>query len=649
MPAVFAAVAVFSACGDPSHKGRDLPDGGVTYTEMREPCRDRVAMRKVFWGDLHSHSMLSWDAYGYGSRVTPLEAYRFARGEKVLLPPLDAGGKGTREISLSRPLDFAALTDHHEYIGEMTLCTTPGSAVYDLQMCRDLRAGGQGVVTRLGLKLAEQSPARFKELCGEDGAVCVSAAAGAWKQITGAAETVYDRTAECAFTSFIGYEYTASTDAVNFHRNVIFRNDAVPVLPPSYFEQGTAEGLWGALDEICPGGGNGLCDMMVIPHNSNWSNGNMYRPETLTRKSLEAKKAHARLRARNELVAEIFQHKGDQECMNGFDGIETDQMCGFEKIHSPDFDDCGNDTGIGGVNGLGCVSRYDFLRSVWSSGLMQKRTLGFNPSMYGVIASTDTHNGTPGYVSEPNFMGHVGTADDTPAKRLGHATITHNTRVYNPAGLAAVWAEERSRDAIFGAVKRRETYATSGPRMAVRVFGGTGYGAGICALDDKGFAEKGYSFGVPMGGVLKTADLSGAAPSFAVRAEWDKGVPGDEGVGLQQIQIVKLWLDSNGAPKFKVFTVAGDPGAGMPVDTATCVSGGSSGVERLCAVWQDPGFDSLKDAVYYARVLEVARCRWAAYDCNAMGDSRPAECTDGTVPVSVQERAWTSPIWYEAL
>ena len=355
----------------------------------------------------------------------------------------------------------------------------------------------------------------------------------------------------------------------------------------------------------------------------------------------------ATLRATMEPLLEIFQHKGDVECSNGLSGIDRvdDPLCDFEKIRLPPLDDCGDGTGMGGVQDLGCVSRRDFLRGILLEGLAEEARLGVNPYRLGVVGSTDSHNGTPGITEERGFVGHVGTADDTPEKRLGEGTVTHNSRVNNPGGLAAVWAVERSRDAIFEAMRRRETYSTSGTRIAVRFFGGWSLPDDLCDREERAdLLPLGYRAGVPMGGLLP--ERAGDAPVFVLQARQDPGTVQDPGTPLQSAQIVKLWLDGAGQSHERVFQVAGDPASGAAVDPATCLTSGP-GAERLCAVWRDPAFDPAQGAVYYARVVENPSCRWSTWECNALSAAtRPAVCDDPALRQVIQERAWTSPIWY---
>jgi hypothetical protein len=612
------------------------------YVEQREPCAERSAARSVFFGDLHVHTGFSFDAYGYAVTVTPEDAYRFAKGEPVLLPPLDAGGQPSREVRLERPLDFAMVSDHAEFLGEVSVCATPGGAGYDSDVCRSYRVGGDDAVAGFAIATSLSAPPRL-DVCGPGDTSCITPAARArWEDLQRAAESHYDRTAACGFVTFVGYEYTNTIDVANRHRHVMFRNDRVPSLPISHFEAPEVPELWRKLAAECLDAGDG-CDAMSLAHNSTLSNGHEFGDPLGA--TLEQEREVAALRARVETMAEIFQHKGASECRNGLAGVNgaDDPYCAFEEVMPGDAPDCGDGLGTGGMRLWGCVSRHDYLRTVLKDGLQAEARLGVNPFKLGLIGSTDTHNGTPGKVEEHDFGGHVGTVDDTPAKRLGAGTATHDTVINNPGGLAAVWAEERSRDAIFAALRRREVYATSGPRLEVRFFGGWGFDAAACAAPD---AAAAYAGGVPMGGDLPAAPAADAQPTFLVWANADPGTPLRPGTPLERIQIVKGWLDAGGATWEEVHDVVVGGDGTASVDPATCAPVGP-GAASLCGAWTDAGFDPAQRAFYYVRVLENPSCRWSAWECLRWGPAdQPATCSDPAIPWTVQERAWTSPIWY---
>jgi hypothetical protein len=612
------------------------PAGQSCPIDVREPCASSNPLRNAYFGDLHIHTRHSFDANAFDVPTTPQDAYAFARGTPLALPPLALDGTPTQIVQIDRPLDFAAVTDHSEFLGEVEMCTTPGSAAYDSAFCTQYRTDiPSNATTIFGVQLTPANPTRNTQVCGPDGTGCIPDAMAVWRRIQLAADAAYDRTSACSFTSFVAYEYTAATGVSTLHRNVIFRNERVP-FPTTYFEQPTPQGLWAELKNTCLDAGTG-CDALVIPHNPNESNGKMFQ--------LPAESAaEAAVRASMEPLLEIYQHKGDSECRNGLSGIvgAPDELCDFEKEQYATFTDCGDGTGSLGAARLGCVSRRDFARGALLEGLKEAERIGVNPFQLGFIGSTDTHNGTPGFVGEETFVGHRGTDDDTPAKRLGRGSLTVGGISFSPGGLAGVWAEENSRDSIFRALRRRETFATSGPRIAPRFFGGWNLDPGLCS--DVDMIQNAYAEGVSMGGTLPVAPPA-TAPSFLVAALRDPGTASKPGTQLQRIQIVKGWRE-NDESHYQVYDVAGDAMNGASVDTDTCVPSGP-GFDSLCAVWTDPDFDPTERAFYYARVVENPTCRWSAYECNRLApEDRPASCSDPAWPKTIQERAWTSPIWF---
>ncbi len=642
-----ACAAIAAACGNDSDQA--FSDSGqernIVYTEEREPCSNWSPWRNLYFGDLHSHSALSFDAWLWDTNPGPEDAYAFARGSPVRLPPLDPEGIGTRTLEIDRPLDFAAVTDHAEFLAEVAACVSPESPVYDTFSCRLFRLKTDLSYIYFGLALTSPSPTRLADICGPGGVDCAEVAARAWERLRQAAEGAYDRTASCTFTTFVAYEYTGSTSGCTLHRNIFFRNDRVPPLPVSYLEEATPEGLWAELERSCQGAQAG-CEAISVPHNSNMSNGNMFSPARAASLPFEEQQRRAALRGRMEPLVEIFQQKGDSECMNGLSDPagEPDPACDFEKLHEPPITDCGDGTGSLGGSGRGCVSKYDFVRNVLLAGLKEESRLGVNPYRFGFIAATDTHNASPGAVAEDRYMGHLANLEDTAEERLGPFSLTPTGIRLNPGGLTAVWAEENSRDAVFQALLRRETYATSGPRISLRFFGGWQFPGSMCA--DPDFAKVGYRRGVPMGGELPPAPDPAAAPRFAVLAERDPGTGERPGNLLQRIQIVKGWIDADGRARQKVFEVAGDRENGAEADPQTCEARGQ-GFETLCVVWTDPEFQPEEPAFYYVRVLENPSCRWSTYECNRLNpEERPPACGDPGIAKTVQERAWASPIWY---
>ncbi|MFP6600878.1 MAG: DUF3604 domain-containing protein [Deltaproteobacteria bacterium] len=614
-------------------------------TETREDCSDFATLRTPLFGDTHVHTTLSFDAVVGGVDLGPRDAYDFAKGAEVALPPYEEGG---RTAQLRRPLDFTALSDHAEFFGEVSLCLSPGTDAYDDQICQDYRANipshspdGFSLATLAGPYLAVNAPYRF-DFCGDDGSVCLERASLIWQDIQDAAEEHYDRTSACTFTTFAAYEYTAAPQAQNLHRNVIFRNENVTALPIDYVTQPKPQLMWEMLDEQCIAAGTG-CDVLAIPHNSNLSGGLMFLPENADGSALE--KEDASFRSRMEPLVEITQHKGDSECRPGV--LSNDELCGYEKMR-------GDHLGIGAFTSPDYVPST-FVRNALKEGLEIEQSVGANPFKLGFIGSTDTHGGTPGLVNEVDFAtaGHLGTRDGIADFKLEKQSVANlGGFEANPGGLAVVWAEENARDAIFSSMRRREVYGTSGTRPILRFFGGD-YADDLC--DSADLVHQGYARGVPMGGELGPLNKK-KSPSFAVMAMKDPGAPGAPSTPLQRIQIIKGWVDYFGDSHEKVFDVAGDPDNGASVDEATCQTSGS-GSDSLCAVWTDPDFNPAERAFYYARVLENPVCRWSTHLCNSLAvdcsdidalSSPLKQCCEPEVDMgtTIQERAWSSPIWY---
>jgi len=450
------------------------------------------------------------------------------------------------------------------------------------------------------------------------------------------------------------------------HRNVIFRNDKVIEKPITTYETGRYNfpELWRGLRRQCTEADEG-CDVLAIPHNPNLSGGLMFRdPES-------AQELKDRLFF--EPVVELMQHKGASECR--WDryrqaGLATeDELCSFEQVPGDNLGMLGTVNGVVHTDRANLMELPDFgrrnmVRNVLKDGLTLGQATGTNPFVMGVIGSTDTHSATPGATEEDNFTGHLGRRDS------GFRNVQDHF-YSNPGGHAVVWAEENSRDAIFSAIRRKETYATSGTRPVLRFFGGSELDDNACS-DPQGIT-KAYASGVPMGGDLARTET---ALKFFISAQKDPGIPGNPGTDLQRIQIIKGWVDDDGQSHEQVIDVAGDENNGADVDPINCQRRGR-GDSQLCAVWQDPDFDPDAPAFYYARVIENPTCRWSTRQCqNAGVNPFAADCADqaekanqdatdrlgasGDVygkcclvpdrqpfysPV-IQERAWSSPIWY---
>lgn len=608
-------------------------------SEQREPCRHFNRLKMPLFGDTHVHTKYSLDASTQDTRTTPLQAYEFARGKRIGLQPWTEAGEATRSLKLNRPLDFAVVTDHAELFGEVSICSSPGMAGYDAWQCQVYRRWPRAAFFLFNTK--SSSGSGRLGMCGDEGELCRAAGAGPWREMRNAAEQSYDRSETCDFTSLIGYEWTgASENLANLHRNVIFRNDKVPALPYSFVDEPTARGLWRSLEQTCLDAGTG-CDALIIPHNSNLSDGYMFSLTDADGVTLTD--ADLATRSRLERLVEVMQHKGSSECFYGPGQLE-DELCAFEQLPYDKFSGK-----FMSLTRSAPQSDDGFLRDVLNEGLLLERQRGSNPYRLGFIASTDTHLGAPGAVSEIQFPGHGGAGQ--PASADARPGFPDDLE-FNPGGLAVVWAEENSRDAIFEAMKNKETYGTSGPRMSVRFFGGWDIDRNLCEASN--FVEQSYRDGVAMGGQLPDQPSPTSDPRFVLSALMDPGTIATPGTPLQRMQIIKGWIDSAGEKRQRVYEVAGNAANGASVDLLNCKRHGD-GYKRLCRVWSDPEFKADQQAYYYARVVENPSCRWSQQVCvaNKVNCSNPGTiaeglercCSEEHKPL-VQERAWTSPIWY---
>jgi hypothetical protein len=606
-------------------------EGAFPAQKHYSPYAGRNFPTQVFWGDTHLHTGMSMDAGAFGARLEPEDAYRFARGEEL------TSSTGLK-VKLDRPLDFLVVADHSDnmgffprlYSGDPEMLADPtGKRWYDMA-----QAGGQeGVKAATEIIIAFSQGTFPKNLESLPGSYAYRSA---WEETVEAAEK-YDDPGR--FTAFIGYEWTSNTAGNNLHRVVIYRDDAQkagqmePYTTQKPLGSDNPRDLWKWLDAYeDKTGGRAL----AIAHNGNLSNGIMFPiADSFTGKPVDLE--YAQTRAKWEPLYEATQIKGDGEAHPFLS--PNDEFADYETW------DQGNlDLSVMKENDM---LQYEYARSGLEIGLELEKKIGVNPYKFGMIGSTDSHTGLA-TAGEDNFFGKHSGAEPGP-KRWEHPMAQVGDKKYEgwsmvSSGYAAVWAKENTRAAIFDAMQRKETYATTGPRMLVRFWGGWDF----TAKDAQGRlpAQVGYSKGVPMGGDLPPLS-GGKAPTFLVAALKDP-FSGN----LDRIQIVKGWLDGDGTRKEKVYDVvwSGDrapdgkgklPPVGNTVDVANATWLNTIGAPELIMVWKDPDFDPARRALYYARVIEIPTPRWTAYESMRFGVKMPSE-----VPMITQERAYTSPIWY---
>jgi hypothetical protein len=605
-----------------------------TYPERRHfsPYAGRNFPTRVFWGETHLHTGMSMDAGAFGARLNPADAYRFARGEEVTTST-------GLQAKLSRPLDFLVVADHSDNMGffprlsggEPSMLADPtGRRWYDM-----IQAGGQdGVAAAVEIIQAVTGntfPEALAALPGTD------AYRSAWELTIKAAEDYND---PGVFTAFIGYEWTSTDRGYNLHRVVVYRDDETRAAVMEPYTTLSPNGspdpvdLWSWMQryEEMTGG-----RLLAIAHNGNMSNGFMFpMVETFAGRSVD--RAYAEARARWEPLYEATQIKGDGETHPFLS--PNDEFADYETWDQGNLD-------LSALKEDEMLER-EYARSGLQLGLQLERELGVNPYKFGLVGATDAHTGLA-TAEEDNFFGKHSGGEPNP-ERVNHPMAKVGDLEYPGWSVAAsgyqgVWATDNTREALFDAMMRKETYGTTGPRMLVRFFGGWDFVE--ADAQTRLPANVGYMKGVPMGGDL-TAAPAGKAPSFLVAALRDP-MSGN----LDRIQVVKGWLDDRGQRHENVYDVvwSGDrrPGAdgklppvGNTVDLATATWTNTIGSPELIAVWTDPDFDPDLPAVYYARVLEIPTPRWTAYEAVRFGIEMPSP----DVPMTTQERAYTSPIWY---
>lgn len=596
---------------------------GSEEIDSYSPWAGKHYPREVYWGDTHLHTSYSVDANLFGNiGMTPMDAYRFARGETVTA----SNGMKAR---LNEPLDFLVVADHAEYLGVIRLIRQGEPAIMDSDIAKRWRASlsGEGDSAGIMREIAELWAT------GESVMTIPKGVTRPWVEISRMADRAY---APGIFTTFIGFEWSSMPNGNNLHRVVVFRDGAdktTQVEPFSVFDSSDPADLWhymAAYEEKTGG------DVLAIPHNSNLSGGLMFAKTELNGRPISAD--YARRRSQWEPIMEVTQIKGDSEA---------------HPYLSPEdeFADFGtwDQYNLGGSEPQQpWMLQYEYARSALQVGLQLAQRTGINPYRLGMIGGTDSHTALSA-VEEDNFWGK-NPRDEPSAARVASLwglpeLELPNTR-QQAAGYAAVWATANTREAIFDAMERREVYASTGPRIRVRFFGGWQFTE--ADLSGPQAALTGYEKGVPMGSRLPSRPSRAESPVFMVWALKDA-----DGANLDRIQIIKGWVDADGETHEKVYDVAwsgnrkpgldGDlPPVGNTVNLETATYRNTIGNAQLAAVWTDPDFDPDQRAFYYTRVLEIPTPRWVVYDKVRLDARLP----EGTKLIQ-QERAYTSPIWYK--
>jgi hypothetical protein len=619
-----AGLLFLAACAQPAPPSEAVAQPDTPGTAIANPMPSPNPLRNAYFGDLHVHTRNSYDAYIFNVRTTPDDAHAYARGGAIKHP------MGFELRLKSGPLDFLAVTDHAEYLGVLQAIDTPGTEYSKVPFADQLFSSDRAGVLAAFMPFAESltTGKRLPELAD------LAAVTTAWQETIDSAERYNE---PGSFTTFVGYEFTSLPEVRNLHRNVIFAGGEVPAVPYSALESQNPEDLWRWMDERRAEG----IEALAIPHNSNASDGTMFERVMWNGEPID--RDYAELRVRNEPLVEILQTKGQSETMPLLS--PNDEFADFEVMTSY-------------VGARKPVTQFagGYVRDALKRGLEIENEIGVNPYKVGIVAASDTHN-AGGSFEEDNYYSKVGVLDGLPEQRGSIPPPEYQSwaefeadgkslpvsSTWGTGGLTGLWAEENTRASLFAALRRKEAFGTSGTRIRVRLFGGHGL-EGIDLATDDG-VRAAYARGVPMGGDLQNE--LGRIPEFVVLALRDI-----HSAPLQRIQIVKGWTDGSGRAFEKVIDVACsdngkvDPGSqrchdnGATVDLTTCAFSQDKGDAMLQGHWTDPDFEPGQNAFYYVRVLENPTCRWSTWDAIRAGmEPNPR------LQATVQERAFTSPIW----
>lgn len=624
-----AEAALVAAVAAQNEDAFHQPAPQVLESQVVRPPKD--PLKNVYFGDLHVHTNLSVDSYLFGNRLDVDMAYRIAKGESAEI------ATGER-VALTRPLDFAALTDHAEGFGARLACADTKLGEISAQLCDDYDTPSMKTFLKLRASAGARPAVLDLALYSNDADLAEQYQNATWQQVKEAAERHYE---PGKFTTFAGYEYSPTlADRGKHHRNIIFRSMDTPNHALSAYSAASEIDLWKRLEATCTED----CEFLTIPHNPNKTWGLAFASQTIDGIPYTAQ--DWKLRERSEPIVEMFQIKGNSECSSAFGA--GDEECGFEQFLPP----CPGVKGAESVIGhtTGCIHPTSMIRDGLKKGLTLKTEVGINPLKFGLIGSTDVHNSNPGDTEEWDFRGAAAYTASPAQQRLDSG----RGRGSNPGGLAAIWAPENTREALFDAMRRKEVYATSGTRIKLRAFAGFALPGDIA---DTGDLAAAYAGGVPMGGSLPADDApEGGALSLFVWAVQDP-----DNAPLAKLQVIKGWVEAgaNGGEAHEVVYDIACGGSEVDPQTGRCASNGakvnmtdcgwskSAGAAQLKTRWTDPDYNPNEDAFYYVRVVQNPTCRWSSYDSLRLGQE-PPNPIDAEVPATSTEMAWASPIWVQA-
>ncbi|NND69683.1 MAG: DUF3604 domain-containing protein [Halioglobus sp.] len=651
IPLAFALL--FTGCGtedENNFRAADAAPGSALESHKAEPtpATSPNPLRNAYFGDLHVHTGYSFDAFTFGTTALPDDAYRYARGEAIEHP-------WGYQVQLREPLDFYAVTDHALFLGLAREAANPDTEIAQQPFARklhDLNAEKNRDLRSLGFRSTTfgNFVGKFRAALAEGRLSPESVAAvsrSAWRDIARSADAYYQ---PGTLTTFAGFEYTSGGGGGSLHRNVIFSGtDALPALPFSRDDSQNPEGLWDWMDALRANG----VESLAIPHNSNTSNGQMFALVDWASNPLDNEYSQQRLR--NEPLAEITQVKGTSDTHPELS--PQDEWANFEIAP------------FRASSRVASAVPGSYLRDAYLRGMQVAASGTVNPYQFGLIGSSDTHVGAT-TDREDGFFSKSGLMDGRPflrgsvplslLERTAASVIvpsmvvdvagrryfdSANFETWGASGLAGVWAEDNSRESIYSALRRKETFATTGPRMRLRVFAGHDYTQQM--LRSEQLVQQAYAGGVPMGGELVARGSN--TPALLLWALRDA-----RSASLQRIQVIKGFVD-DGRSVERIYDAAcaGDaevdpathrcPDNGATVNLEDCTVNDAAGADELLTLWRDPEFDPAVDAFYYVRVLENPTCRWSTWDAIRAGAEPRAD-----LPATIQERAWSSPIWYRA-